>query len=582
MDTLDRYKSWCARTDLTDQERAELKAMEKDDLAMTRAFGQTLSFGTAGLRGIMGMGTNCINRFTIGAATAGIAEWLKAAGKAGASVALSTDSRLGHEAFARETASILAAAGFTVLLWQTPAPTPVLSWTVRHFGCAAGIMITASHNPRTYNGYKAYNSRGCQLLKDDADAVTACAAPYFAGQAQPQTGDFQDFVSSGAIRLLEGELDDYLKEVADEAAGLLLYGAVPEDGPIKDAAPRALDLAEVRIGLTPLHGVGGLPVKRALEDAGFTVLPVESQFQPDGHFPTIATPNPELAVAFDELYKLADQTPCDLLIATDPDCDRVGIAVPDGRSFKRITGNQLGALLIDYIGSLRQARPGDTVVTTTVTSSFGKAVAKARGFDVSETFTGFKYIGSRIDEIIDDPARTFVFGYEESYGYLFGTHARDKDAVVTALLCALMARRCKEQGISILDRLQALYDETGYVCDVLINQVFDPIPGRTSISDLFMKDLRQDPAETFGGLPIKQKIDYIKGFNTFSKENVIQYRLNGDSVISFRPSGTEPKLKCYISARGTTPDEARALGNKLERAFHERIAQISENEGNQQ
>lgn len=575
MTTLERYHVWCARTDLTGSERDELAAMADDEMAMTRAFGDTLQFGTAGLRGIMGMGTNCINRFTIGAATAGIVEWLTKAGSGGASVAISTDSRLGHADFAREAAQILAAAGFSVLLWEQSMPTPVLSWSVRHFGCAAGIMITASHNPRSYNGYKAYNARGCQLLKDEADIVTACAAPYLTGSAVPPSGDFDTFLAEGRIRLLAEELNDYLQEVATEVAALLTDGTVPEDNAAPDIPRTARPMPEVRVGFTPLHGVGGIPVRAALEDAGFTVLPVESQFAPDGNFPTIATPNPELPVAFQGLFALAGETPCDLLIATDPDCDRVGIAVPADEGWQIITGNQLGALLIDYIGRLRKARPGDTVVTTTVTSSFGKAVARARGFEVSTTFTGFKYIGTRIDEIVDDPARTFVFGYEESYGYLFGTHARDKDAVVTALLCALMVRQCKTDGTTVLKRLDALYEETGPVCDILINKVFDPIPGRESISDAFMKHLRTDSPEEFGGMLITQKIDFINGFDTFSKENVIQYRLNGDSVVSFRPSGTEPKLKCYISARGRTPDEARALGTKLEQAFHRLVAQIS-------
>lgn len=560
MTAMDTYQAWCARDDLNERERAELAAMAGDALAITKAFGATLSFGTAGLRGIMGMGPNCLNRFTIAWATAGIAGWLAERGDSSRRVVISTDSRLNHALFAETAASVLAHAGFEVLLWQMPAATPILSWSVRHFGAAAGIMITASHNPRDYNGYKAYDANGCQLLAADADCVTKHSAPYFAGKDLPLAGDFDVLVAAGKVRLLASELDDYLATVRETVRPLQTAAATP-----------------LAIGYTPLHGVGGAPVRQILEGAGFTVRVVESQFAPDGHFPTIATPNPEHAVAFDGLFALAAETPCDILIATDPDSDRLGVAAKDAHGqWQRISGNDLGALLIDFLAEGRGVHPGDAVVTTIVTSEFGKEAARYHGFDVEETFTGFKYIGNCVTEIVNDPHRQFVLGYEESYGYLYGDHARDKDAIVTAYLVAAMAQCDKARGKSLLDRLAALKDKVGAFADALINVVFDPVPGQAAISDLVMASLRRQPPTALADIPIEKNIDYITGLNTLPKENVLQYKLADGSIVSFRPSGTEPKMKCYISARGVTPAAAEKTKNDLAEAFHQIVSRVKE------
>ena len=560
MNPRDVYNTWCNRTDLTDSERAELAQIATDELAITKAFGAKLHFGTAGLRGIMGLGPNCLNRFTIAWATAGIAEWLIETNNTGGTVVISTDSRLNHKEFARTTASVLASYGFTVLLWDSPTATPILSWSVRHFHAVAGIMITASHNPRDYNGYKAYDANGCQLLSEDANIVTRHADAYFDGKALSFDDDFDALVASGKVRLLHDELADYLAIIKSTVR------------PLQTDPQTSLS-----IGYTPLHGVGGLPVRQVLEDAGMTVHIVENQFAPDGHFPTIATPNPELPVAFDGLFALVATTDCDILIATDPDSDRIGVAAKDANGvWQLITGNQLGALLIDYLAEVRGVKEGDTIITTTVTSQFSKALARYHGFELEETFTGFKYIGNAINATIANPARTYVFGFEESYGYLYGDHARDKDAIVTAYLVAAMAQHDKARGLSLIDRLYSLYDKVGAFSDVLINLVFDPIPGQEPISDTIMKRLRQTPPETIADIPVSIKIDYITGIRSLPKENVIQYQLMNGSVVCLRPSGTEPKMKCYISARSDSLQAAEALSTQIADAFHHFVTQLKE------
>lgn len=560
MNPRDVYNTWCNRTDLTDSERAELAQIATDELAITKAFGAKLHFGTAGLRGIMGLGPNCLNRFTIAWATAGIAEWLIETNNTGGTVVISTDSRLNHKEFARTTASVLANYGFTVLLWDSPTATPILSWSVRHFHAVSGIMITASHNPRDYNGYKAYDANGCQLLSEDANIVTRHADAYFDGKALSFDDDFDALVASGKVRLLHDELADYLASIKSTVRPLQTDPQTP-----------------LSIGYTPLHGVGGLPVRQILEDAGMTVHIVENQFAPDGHFPTIATPNPELPVAFDGLFALAATTDCDILIATDPDGDRIGVAAKDANGvWQLITGNQLGALLIDYLAEVRGVKEGDTIITTTVTSQFSKALAHYHGFELKETFTGFKYIGNAINATIANPARTYVFGFEESYGYLYGDHARDKDAIVTAYLVAAMAQHDKARGLSLIDRLYSLYDKVGAFSDVLINLVFDPIPGQEPISDTIMKRLRQTPPETIADIPVSIKIDYITGIRSLPKENVIQYQLMNGSVVCLRPSGTEPKMKCYISARSDSLQAAEALSTQIADAFHHFVTQLKE------
>ena len=554
------YKNWCARTDLTENERAELKAMEGDTIRLAKAFGANLHFGTAGLRGIMGMGTNCMNRFTVSYATAGIANRLIGLGKPNATVVISTDSRLNHIEFARVTAQVLASFGHKVLLWDSPTATPILSRSVRHFGCDGGIMITASHNPKEYNGYKAYDRTGCQLNAQDANAVTTAAAPYIDGKPLPAQKDFYALVEEGSIVLLHDALNLYLDLVEKTVRPL-------------DTCP---DTA-LTIGYTPLHGVGGAPVRALLERNGFSLHLVDNQFAPDGHFPTIATPNPELSVAFDGLFALAREKDCDLLLATDPDSDRIGVAAKDkDGQWVRITGNELGALLIDYIAQTAGVHPGDTIVTTIVTSSFPKEVARHHGFSLKETFTGFKYIGAVATALETDTDARFVFGFEESYGYLYGNHARDKDAIVTAYLVSAMARYDKARGLSLIDHLEALYQKVGYFSDTLINLVFDPIPGQESVSDTLMRHVRAYPPETIAGHSVIKKIDYINGFADLPAENVIQYELSNGSMACLRPSGTEPKMKCYISARGETMSAARTLSEDVTSAFHDLVARLKE------
>lgn len=560
MSALDIYNEWCQREGLSQDEKAELLVMKNDEIALQKAFGANLHFGTAGLRGIMGVGTNCMNRFTISWATAGLADWLLSTNNKGARVVISTDSRLNHTEFAHVTAQVLAAYGFAVLLWEAPTATPILSWSVRHFGCACGIMITASHNPRDYNGYKAYDATGCQLDAHDASMVTDFAEAYIGGKALPALTDFNTLVRDDRVRLLRDEVNDYLTTIEATVRPLQVAPGTP-----------------LSIGLTPLHGVGGSPVKKVLTENGFSVKVVENQFAPDGHFPTIATPNPELAVAFDGLFDLARVNDLDVLIATDPDSDRIGVAAKnkDGE-WVRITGNELGALLIDFLATVRGVNEGDTIITTIVTSNFPKQTAHYHGFKLVETFTGFKYIGGCVTAMENDASEHFVLGFEESYGYLYGTHARDKDAIVTSYLVAAMAQYDKAQGRSLIGHLEDLYKKVGSFSDSLINVVFDPIPGRPSVSDALMENVREHPPTVIAGQNVTKKIDYINGIHDLPPENVIQYELANGSVVCLRPSGTEPKMKCYISARGETMPAAADLNEAITSAFHELLARLKE------
>ncbi len=482
-----------------------------------------IAFGTGGLRGLMGEGEDCINARTVARASRGVAAWARQR-----SVVIAYDTRRQSDVLARVAADVFAEAGFAVWLFDVPTPTPVLSFAVRHLGCAVGVVLTASHNPKEYNGYKVYNRDGCQLVPHEADAVIA----HFAGASDAPAP------VSDLVRVVPASVGEAFLDVVMAQSRL---GDV-------DAA-RAL-----RMVYTPLHGTGAGYVPAALVRAGFAPSVVEVQAIADGEFPTVKSPNPEDRAALTLAIAQAEADDADIALGTDPDCDRVGAAVRHAGAFQLITGNQMGALLTDFLLRDRAALPKNgAVVKTIVTSELGAAIARDAGLAVFETLTGFKYIGEKIGEFERSGAHAFVFGYEESYGYLAGTHARDKDAVVSSLLICEMAAWHKQQGRTLVDALDALYAHHGAYADDLDSVEIDSL-ART---DAILRSLRQAGGALFD--PPAQVRDYAPGLDGLPPSDVLKYALADGSWVAVRPSGTEPKLKIYYSARSETMDAARAV-----------------------
>ncbi len=555
------YELWrqCATEDpdLT----AELAAIEGDGEQIRDRFYQQLAFGTGGLRGVIGAGENRMNIYTVRKATQGLANYLKKHYDK-ASVAISYDSRIKSDMFAKEAARVLAAADCTVYLFPQLEPTPVLSYAVRYYGCQAGIMITASHNPAKYNGYKCYGADGCQLTDDGANEVTAYirALDIF---KDVQAADYDTAVADGRIRLIGQELlDSYMEQVLAQQVN-----------------PSVCAEADLRIIYSPLNGTGNLPVREVFSRIGVKqVTVVPEQELPDGNFPTAPYPNPEIREAFGCALALAEKTPADLLLATDPDCDRVGIAVYDGKEYVLMTGNQVGCLLTDYLLSCRKQAgtlPADPVVIKTiVTSNLVAAIAAKYGCEMRDLLTGFKYIGEQIG-LLEKEGHTdrYIIGFEESYGYLVGTYVRDKDAVVASMLIAEMASYYRLQGLTLLQRMEQLYEEHGYYRHSLVNVAFEGEAGMLAM-DCLMTSLRQQPPKSIAGLKVLACADYrqqiITDFTTgeqtpipLPQSNVLAYTLEGGASLMIRPSGTEPKIKGYITATGNDPAAAAALEDTL-------------------
>ena len=525
MDYKKEYLRWMTFDDAT---KAELEAIT-DEKEIEDRFYKDLAFGTGGLRGIMGAGTNRMNKYTVGKATYGLANYLKAKYGDGVKVALAYDSRNNSAFFAKTAAGIFAACGFQVFLYETLVPVPVLSFTTRYLHCNAGVMITASHNPKEYNGYKVYDSTGCQLCTDDAKE----ALSYIDAVADFGEIPFSD--SKENITLLgEETLNAFLEAVRSQS----LYR----------------EKSNLKIVYTPLHGTGNIPVRRVLAD--FDVSVVKSQELPDGNFSTVRSPNPEEKDALNIAIAQAKEEGADLVLGTDPDCDRVGIAVRDGDDFVLFTGNQTGALLINFLLHMKKETLNEksTLVKTIVTSDLGANIGRRFGLHVEETLTGFKYIGDRMNRYEQNGDREFVIGYEESYGYLVGTHARDKDAVVSSMLICEMASWYKNQGISLLEALDSLYNEYGYYLDYLDSFVLKGKDGAEKIRQL-MVTFREKGAALLPG--IREIIDYSKGIADLPRENVLKYIFGDGSWMAVRPSGTEPKIKVYYSIIDKDKENAR-------------------------
>ena len=526
MEYLDKYKNWLFFAD--EDTKAELQSIT-DEKEIEDRFYKDLAFGTGGLRGVMGAGSNRMNKYTVGKATLGLAKYLLSKNDGEVSVAIAYDTRNNSQFFAKTAAGVFASQGIKVYIYENIVPVPVLSFTTHYLNCTAGVMITASHNPKEYNGYKVYDKKGCQLCTDDAKAAIGFI------------NDINDYSSiefldeSPLINYIgEKELSAFLSEVKKQS----LYE----------------EKSDLKIVYTPLHGTGNIPVRRMLE--GLDVTVVKEQEMPDGNFSTVRSPNPEEKDVLTIAIEKAKQIGADLVLGTDPDCDRVGIAVKDGDDYKLFTGNQTGALLVKFVLEMKKAQLNEksTLVKTIVTSELGANIGRKYGLQVEETLTGFKYIGDKINKYEETGKQEFVIGYEESYGYLVGTHARDKDAVVSSMLICQMAAWYKNQGKTLVDGLNDIYDEYGYYLDFLDSFVLKGKDGAEKIQNL-MTYFRDTDKALFDG--IDEIIDYSKGVGDLPKENVLKYIWQDGSWMAVRPSGTEPKIKVYYSVVDKNRDNAQ-------------------------
>lgn len=525
----EQFDYWCG---FSESVKAELEAIT-DEKEIEDRFYKDLEFGTGGLRGIMGAGPNRMNIYTVAKATKGYADYLKAVRGGDLSVAIAYDTRNNSLEFARAAAGVLCANGIKTYIFDSVMPTPVLSFAVRFLGADGGIVITASHNPKEYNGYKIYDEKGCQLV------------PAKAGEVIKYVGRVTD------LKNIDSE--PFLKAVSGKKAEII--GEEVLNAFLKEVKKQSLyrEKSDLKIVYTPLHGTGSIPVRRILE--GMNVSPVEEQLAPDGNFSTVRSPNPEEKDALTLGILKAEKEKADIVLGTDPDCDRVGAAVLHGGVYTLVTGNQMGALLADFVLSCKAGclNSRSTLVKTIVTGELGAKIAQSRGLNVENTLTGFKYIGDKIGEYEESKEKEFVMGYEESYGYLVGTHARDKDAVVASMLICEMAAYYKNRGETLIDALERLYAEYGYYLDCLDTFVLKGKDGAEKIKACMAK-MRAAGGSLFEGNV--KVLDYSKGIDGLPTENVLKYIFDDGSFVAVRPSGTEPKLKAYYSVRGENKEQA--------------------------
>lgn len=525
MDIHEKYEYWLTFDDNT---KNELESIT-DKNEIEDRFYKDLEFGTGGLRGIMGAGANRMNKYTVGKATKGLCEYLKNEFAGERSVVIAYDSRNNSKAFAECAAEVLCYNGIKTFLFEEIMPTPVLSFSVRYLNCNAGIVITASHNPKEYNGYKVYDKYGCQLVPQYADKVIS------------YINNVKDIKSVKHMNLNMALSNGYLTYIGDEVL----------NGYISEVEKMAVykEASDLKIVYTPLHGTGNIPVRKVLSDMSFDVYVVKEQAVADGNFTTVRSPNPEEKDALNMALEQAKSANADLVIGTDPDCDRVGVGVLHNGEYTLLTGNQTGALLVDfYLKFKKQSlNPKSTLVKTIVTNDLGAEIARKNGLNVVETLTGFKYIGDQITKYEKTGENEFLIGYEESYGYLVGTYARDKDAVVASMLICEMAAYYKKNKMTLVDALNVLYSEYGFYLDALDSFVLKGKDGASRIKNI-MSYFRANKATVFPN--ITDVKDYSTGIGDLPKSNVLKFFLKGGSWIAVRPSGTEPKLKMYYSVRG--------------------------------
>ena len=544
----------------------ELTSIAGDEVAIKDRFYDELQFGTAGLRGVIGAGTIRMNIYTVRRATQGYADYLLETFDK-PSVAIAFDSRIKSDLFAKETACVFAANGIPVHIFKELQPTPVLSFAIRYLKAQGGVVVTASHNPSKYNGYKAYGADGCQMTEEAAGAVMRKmqAVDVFDGA---KTMDFDEGVRTGKISIIG---DDLLNAYLDAVAAKAIHHGVGKQ-------------AGLKVVYTPLNGAGNVPVRKILAREGFEqVYVVPEQEMPDGNFPTAPFPNPEIRQAFECALKLAEQVGPDILLATDPDSDRVGIAVRQDGEYILMSGNEVGALLFDYICSQRIANgtmPKDPVAVTTIVSTrMTAAIAKKYGVQLIDVLTGFKYIGEQIG-LLEKKGEDdrFVFGFEESYGYLAGSYVRDKDAVVGSMLICEMAAFYKQQGRTLYDVMQDLYQEFGFYKNAVDSIVREGAAGMAELQGI-MEKLRKNPPAQIAERKVTGIADYQQSTDTdlasdtvnvihLPKSNVLCYRLEGGAQVIVRPSGTEPKVKIYYTAKAPTSKEADEITEQLKASMN--------------
>ena len=533
--------------------KEELLSIKDQDEEIFDRFYQELAFGTAGLRGVLGAGTNRMNIYTVRKATQGMADYLNEKYPQ-SSIAISYDSRINSRLFAEETARVMAANGITAYLYDQLMPTPALSFAVRDLKCQAGVMVTASHNPAKYNGYKAYGPDGCQMTDEAAGAVLEKIGriDIFDGV---KVADFAQALGQGKIQYIKQEvIDRYLDAVESQS---IRKGICADSG--------------MKVVYTPLNGAGNMCVRAILDRIGIRdVVPVKEQELPDGNFPTCPYPNPEIREALQKGLDLCETEKPDLLLATDPDCDRVGIAVPHAGSYLLLTGNEVGVLLTDYIASSRielgTMPQNPIVVKTIVTTSMIDRLAETYGFEVVNILTGFKYIGEQILRLEQKGEQDrYIFGFEESYGYLSGTHVRDKDGVNAVLLLCEAASWYQERGMTLADAIDALYERFGCYVHSQQSLTFSGAAAMTQMASV-MQRLRSNPPSSIGAFPVTALTDYLTDPTGLPRSDVLAFSLTGSASVVVRPSGTEPKLKLYLSAKASTRADADAQLYALEDA----------------
>ncbi|CEH29813.1 phosphoglucomutase [Aneurinibacillus migulanus] len=551
---------WRAYPGLAEDVRHELADMWDDPQRLEDAFYRNLDFGTGGLRGELGPGTNRMNRYTVRKASEGLARYIEAQGTEAKQrgVAIAYDVRRQSRAFALEAALTLAQHGIRAYVFDDIRPTPVLSFAVRHLNAYAGIVITASHNPPEYNGYKVYGPDGGQLPPTEADAVTANVNEVF-DELTVEVMDEQEARKANLLVDIGADVDEaYLQKACALSINPEVIERMKED---------------VRIVFTPLHGTANVPVRRGLAKLGFThVTVVAEQEQPDSEFSTVASPNPEEHAAFEWAIRYGKRVNADVLIGTDPDADRVGVVVKNGDGdYVVLTGNQTGALLLHYLLEQKRAKgtlpPNGVVLKTIVTSEIGRAIASSFGLETIDTLTGFKFIGEKIKEFEQAGDRTFLFGYEESYGYLAGDFVRDKDAVQVCLLVAEMVAHYKSRGMTVYEGLMEIFTTYGYYLEDLYSITLKGKAGLETIQSI-LQTFRKEPPVEMSGHKVDMVEDYQTGRRRFVRESrdealtlpvsdVLKYRLANGAWFCLRPSGTEPKLKVYFGVKGNTLEEAQ-------------------------
>lgn len=562
MNTNELYNEWLEKAVYDPDLMNELESIKGNDEEILDRFYRELEFGTAGLRGVIGAGTNRMNYYTVGRATQGLSDFLNK-NYEHPSIAIGYDSRIKSEYFAREAAKILAANGIKVYLYDELEPTPCLSYAIRKYHTSSGIILTASHNPGKYNGYKCYDSNGYQMTDEEAEETYHFIqnVDYFNGI---KSMDFDEAAEKGLIEYIGKEtIEAFLDEVQKQCVN-----------------PGICKSAKLRVIYTPLNGTGNKPVRAILKRIGIDeVYVVPEQELPDGNFPTCPFPNPEIKQAFECALKMTDEIKPDILLATDPDCDRVGIAVPDKNGdYVLMSGNEVGAMMLNYILSQKKEKgklsANAIAVKSFVSTDLAEEIAKKYNCTFKNLLTGFKYIGELITNLeAQGRADDFVMGFEESYGYLAGTHARDKDAVVGSMLICEMAAFYKTQGKSLVDVMEEIYKEFGYYCNTVKSYQFEGAAGMEKMAQI-MENLRCNPPQAFAGMAVIAVDDYktsiAKNMETgeenkidLPKSNVLSYKMAGGNGVIIRPSGTEPKIKAYITAIGDSKDTAQTLADKL-------------------